>query len=59
MKNDELPSGFSLALAREPVAMKNFSALPQSMQMDILQKARGARGKGEMQALVQGLAEQK
>ena len=56
MKRNDLPIGFSFALAQSPNAMKNFGALPESMQMDILQKARTVSSKAEMRSLVNELS---
>ncbi|MBQ7935809.1 MAG: hypothetical protein IJ333_05615 [Clostridia bacterium] len=58
MKRKDLPIGFSFALAQNPDAMKNFGAMPESMQMDILQKARTVSSKAEMRSLVNELSAQ-
>ena len=55
MKQNDLPIGFSFALAQNPAAMKTFASLPQSMQTDILQKAGTVSSKAEMQSLVNEL----
>ena len=59
MKRNDLPIGFSFALAQNPDAMKNFGAMPESLQMDILQKARTVSSKAEMRSLVNELSSQK
>ncbi|NLW74794.1 MAG: YdeI/OmpD-associated family protein [Clostridiales bacterium] len=54
---DELPLGFGMALAMNPDAMKAFSNLPETGQQQYLERARAAKSKEEMEALVQSLAD--
>ena len=56
MNQDDLPLGFSFALAQNPNAMKAFSNLSPTKQTEVLQKARAVSSKDEMQSLVSGLA---
>lgn len=56
VNRNDLPLGFSFALAQNPEAMKVFSNLPENRQAEILQQAHTVSSKGEMQALVNGLA---
>lgn len=55
MDKNDLPLGFSFALAQNPDAMQRFSNLPKSKQSEILQRAHRVSSKDEMQALVNGL----
>ncbi len=55
MKRKEPPISFSVALEKNPTAMKTFTSLPQSLQTDILQKAGTISSPAEMQALIQEL----
>ena len=56
MDRNELPLGFSFALAQNPQAMKVFSNLPNDEQHQVLQKAHHVASKSEMQALVHDLS---
>ena len=58
VNRNELPLGFSFALAQNPEAMKVFSNLPESKQSEILQKAHAVTSKNEMQSLVNSLPSQ-
>jgi len=52
MDRNDLPLGFSFALAQSPNAMQTFSNLPPSRQSKILQRAHAVSSEHEMQALV-------
>ena len=54
MENN-LPLGFSFALAQNPEAMKAFSSFPEAKQTEILNCAKSVVSKSEMQELVNGL----
>ena len=56
MEGEDLPLGFSFALAQNPDAMKAFSNLSKQAQTEILQRAHAVSAKGEMQSLVNSLA---
>lgn len=56
--HQEMPLGFSFALAQNPEAMQRFSALSQPERERILQKAHSVSSKREMQALVSELSAQ-
>lgn len=58
MEKQEIPIGFGFALAQNPEAMKRFSALPQTRQAEILQKAHQAASEQQMQSLVNSLTAQ-
>ena len=58
MDKNEMPLGFGVALAQNPAAMENFSNLPESQRVEILQKAHNVSSKHEMQSLVNTLAAQ-
>ena len=55
MDRNELPLGFSFALALNPDAMRVFSNMPEAKQSDILNKAHNVSSKKEMQSLVNSL----
>ncbi len=48
----ELPLGFGLALAQRPEAIERFAALSEAERQAVLQRARAARSKQEMQFCV-------
>lgn len=56
MERNDLPIGFSYALAQNPSAMRAFSNMPESKQREILQQAHQASSKNEMQSLVNRLS---
>lgn len=58
MEQNNLPLGFSFALAQNPDAMQVFSNLSESKQQEILQKSHAVSSKDEMQALVNSLSAQ-
>ena len=51
----ELPLGLGLAMAQRPEAMERFAALPEAERKAVVDKARSARTKQEMQACVDEL----
>ena len=57
MENN-LPLGFSFALAQNPEAMKAFSNFPEAKQTEILNRAKSVVSKSEMQMLVNSLSSQ-
>ena len=57
MENN-LPLGFSFALAQNPEAMKAFSNFTEAKQAEILNRAKSVVSKSEMQTLVNSLSEQ-
>lgn len=58
MEKNNLPLGFSFALAQNPRAMQIFSNLPEYRRSEILQRARSVSSKDEMQSLINGLSPQ-
>ncbi len=58
MNRNDLPLGFSFALAQNPDAMMKFATLPKDKQSEILQKAHAVTSKDEMQTLVSHLSSQ-
>ena len=58
MDRNDLPLGFSFALAQNLEAMKAFSNFPVEKQTEILNRAQRVVSKSEMQALVNDLSEQ-
>lgn len=51
----ELPLGFGLAMAQRPEAMERFAALPEAEREALVNRARSARSKQEMQACADSL----
>lgn len=58
MDKKDLPLGFGFALALKPEAMQKFSLLTDAERDAVLQKAKSASSKDEMQALVDNLTAQ-
>ena len=58
MEQNNLPLGFSFALAQNPASMSAFVHLSESKQQEILKKAQAVSSKDEMQALVDSLSAQ-
>lgn len=56
MNQNNMPLGFSLALAQNPDSMKVFSNLSEAKQLEILQKTRSVSSRDEMEALVDSLS---
>ncbi|NLJ32111.1 MAG: hypothetical protein GX424_11010 [Clostridiales bacterium] len=56
---DEYPIGFGLTLAMNAKAMEKFSAMPEEKQRKIIEQTHQVSSKGEMQALVQSIADGK
>ena len=57
MDRNDLPLGFTFALAQNPDAMRNFSLMSESEKSEILQKAHSVSSKSQMQALVNDLSD--
>lgn len=51
----ELPLGLGLAMAQRPEAIKRFAALPEAERKAVVDSARNARTKQEMQKCVDRL----
>ncbi len=58
MEKNNLPLGFSFALAQNPDAMRIFANMSEARQAEILQKAHSVSSKDEMQSLVNNLSAQ-
>ena len=52
MKKEELPLGFQMALSKNFCAMKYFSNLSKTKQMEIIKKAKTIKGKEQMQEYI-------
>lgn len=52
MDLQQLPLGFSMALAQKPGALERFGELSEPEQQAIINRAHGANSEQEMQALV-------
>ncbi len=52
----QVPVGFGMALARNPVALNTYSAMTQEQQQAVLNRARNARSEKEMYQIVNNLA---
>ena len=50
MEQRELPQGLGMALSQRPEAMERFAALPEAEQQALVDAARAAGSKAEMQA---------
>ena len=57
MDRNDLPLGFTFALAQNPDAMRNFSLMSESEKSEILQRAHSVSSKSQMQALVNDLSD--
>lgn len=55
MDQQQLPQGFSMALAQRPEAMERFAALPEAERQAVLDDARAAASRAEMRACVDRL----
>ena len=55
MEEQELPQGFSMALAQRPEAMRRFAALPEAERRAVVAGCRQVDSKQEMQAYVDRL----
>lgn len=61
MKNPvsgELPLGFGMALAHDPAAMQAFCQMDDEKRLQLLEEARQAQSKAEMQRVVHRLTGQ-
>ena len=56
MKQDEMPIGFSMALAQNPDAMQKFAMLSESKKQEIVEKTHSIKSKQEMHEYVNKLA---
>lgn len=54
---DDIPVGFGMALAMNPKAMEQFSALPEAEQEKLIQNTHQIRSRDEMHNYVQNIAE--
>ena len=57
LEQNQLPLGFSMALAQHPKALERFSRFTASEKETVLAQARQASSKEEMQSLVRSLAQ--
>ena len=57
LEQNQLPLGFSMALAQHPKAMERFSRFTASEKETVLAQARQASSKEERQSLVRSLAQ--
>lgn len=53
MNMQELPVGFSMALAQRPGALAHFGSLSETEQQALINRAHGVDSEQEMQALVE------
>ncbi len=53
--HDTLPAGLAMALANDPAGLERFLSLPPKGRQALVARARQARSKAEMQALVADL----
>ena len=52
----QVPSGFGMALARNPRALNAYSAMTEDQKQAILSQAHNARSEQEMSRIVNGIA---
>lgn len=52
----DLPLGFAMALAQNPMALERFGTIPEQQKEEILRQAHDVGSKQEMYELVDGLA---
>ena len=55
MKPDEMPLGFSMALARNHDAMRRFATLDEARRLEIIAGTHGVKSKEEMQQYVDSI----
>ncbi|MBO5210840.1 MAG: hypothetical protein J6A78_05485 [Clostridia bacterium] len=55
MKNDEIPIGFSMALAQNPEAMRKFALLNEEKKKEIINGTHSIQSKQEMHEYVNKL----
>lgn len=51
----ELPLGFSMAMAKNPKALTDFSNMSDAQQRELIQKCHNVTSKSEMQKLVDSI----
>ena len=51
----DLPLGFSMALAQNPEAFRQFGELTEAQQNELIRKAHAVHSKTEMQVLISGI----
>ena len=57
LEQDEMPLGFSMALAQNTRALERFSALPEREKKSVIQGAREVGSKREMRAYVNAIGD--
>lgn len=55
LNDDAVPIGFGMALAQNLNAMKHYSAMTEAEKEEILNRARDAKSRSEMEAIISGL----
>ena len=55
MKFDDLPTGFSMALAQNPEAMQKFATLPEEKKQRIIDSTLSVSSKDEMKTIVNNI----
>lgn len=55
LNDDDVPIGFGMALAQNLNAMKHFSGMTEAEKEEILNRAKDARSKKEMDSLIESL----
>ena len=59
MKQDEMPVGFAMALAMNPVAMQKFSALGEDQKHRIIEGTHAIKSREEMHRYVASIVNDK
>lgn len=52
LNNDDIPIGFGMALAQNAAAMEHYSGLTEAKKEELLNRARDAKSKSEMDSIV-------
>lgn len=56
LNDDAVPIGFGMALAQNLNAMKRYSAMSEAEKEEVLNRARDAKSRNEMESLINSLS---
>lgn len=56
LSNNEIPIGFSMALAKDTTAMNAFSAMPEARREQVIEGSRNIQSKQDMEQYVSNLS---
>lgn len=57
LSNQEIPIGFSMALAKDTNAMNAFSSMPKEQRTQVVEQSRNIHSKDEMEQFVNSFAQ--